>query len=216
MLVFIDESGDSGLKFDSGSSRYFVVTGIIFPDRSVAEECDRHISEIRRQLNLSPNKEFHFSKDSDRICEHFLTEVDRFDFKYSAFILNKSELTAPGFEHKESVYKFTSRSVYKFTSRMVCSNLREDLLEATVIFDQCGDKEFRSQLSRYLNRHMNNDGVLRIKRTKMEKSHTNNLLQLADMVCGAVAKSLRSSAKKRAYCRSLIQKHELRVQIWPK
>jgi len=208
MLVFIDESGDSGLKLQLGSSKFFVVVGVIFSDRRIAEACDLHIQTFRTQLNLSPHKEFHFSQDNERIRELFLREIDQFDFKYTAFVLNKSLLTSPGFQHRESVYKFTAR--------MVCSNLRDELLDATVVIDRCGDKEFQSQLARYLNHHMNDiKEAPRIKKTKMEKSHSNNLLQLADMVCGAVAKSFTSTRKDRMRYRGLISQHELRVQVWP-
>jgi hypothetical protein len=32
MLAFIDESGDSGLKIDDGSSKYFVVSLVVFEE----------------------------------------------------------------------------------------------------------------------------------------------------------------------------------------
>jgi hypothetical protein len=208
MLVFIDESGDAGMKLGEGSSPIFVVTAVIFTDRAVAEECDRHIVEIRKQLSLSPHKEFHFSTDNRKIRTHFLTEVSRFDFRFSSVVLNKARITGPGFNVKESLYKYTSQ--------LVVSNIRDCLVEATVVIDKCGDKEFRSQLARYLGRHANTeDAPRRIKKTKMEKSHTNNLLQLADMVSGAVARCYSSNETGRWQYRQLVRQREMRVQVWP-
>ena len=43
MLVFIDESGDSGLKINNGSSRYFAVSLVIFADDNEANACDKKI-----------------------------------------------------------------------------------------------------------------------------------------------------------------------------
>ncbi len=40
MLVFIDESGDTGLKIDKGSSKYFVIALVIFEDHEEAIACD--------------------------------------------------------------------------------------------------------------------------------------------------------------------------------
>ena len=40
MLVFIDESGDSGLKIEQGSSRYFTVSLVMFEDNDDALACD--------------------------------------------------------------------------------------------------------------------------------------------------------------------------------
>lgn len=38
MLVFLDESGDPGLKLKQGSSQYFIVTIVIFEDKDEAVE----------------------------------------------------------------------------------------------------------------------------------------------------------------------------------
>ena len=64
---------------------------------------------------------------------------------------------------------------------------------------------------------MNEPGVReRMKKVKTEKSRANNLLQLADMVCGAVARSVVSEKKQARQYRSLIQFRELQVQVWPR
>jgi Protein of unknown function (DUF3800) len=46
----------------------------------------------------------------------------------------------------------------------------------------------------------------------MEHSHSNNLIQLADMVCGAVGRSITSGD---AAYRNLVKAREKFVQIWP-
>lgn len=48
MLVFVDESGDAGLKLQEGSSKYFVVTLIIFEENEEAESCDKRIDLLRK------------------------------------------------------------------------------------------------------------------------------------------------------------------------
>ena len=52
MLVFVDESGDPGFKFASGSSIFFIVAAAIFPYSFSADACDRSIEELRRTLRL--------------------------------------------------------------------------------------------------------------------------------------------------------------------
>ena len=56
------------------------------------------------------------------------------------------------------------------------------------------------------------DGTCRIKKVAMEASHSNNLVQLADMICGAVNRSFTSGDD--AY-RTIIKRHEKFVQRWP-
>ena len=49
MLVFVDESGDVGIKVDAGSSRYFMVT-LVFEDHDEALAADERISRLKRDL----------------------------------------------------------------------------------------------------------------------------------------------------------------------
>ena len=37
MVVFIDEAGDSGMKNKPGSSKYFVISLVVFPDKEEAK-----------------------------------------------------------------------------------------------------------------------------------------------------------------------------------
>ena len=55
MLVFIDESGDTGRKLDKGSSRYFVIVLITFEDNDEALACDQRIALLRKELRLPNN-----------------------------------------------------------------------------------------------------------------------------------------------------------------
>ena len=62
MLVFIDESGDSGLKIEKGSSRYFTVSLVMFEDNDEALACDQRIKLLKKELGLPENYEFHFKR----------------------------------------------------------------------------------------------------------------------------------------------------------
>jgi hypothetical protein len=46
MLAFVDEAGDVGFKFSKGSSRFFIVTIVLFEEREGAKRCDSHIDLI--------------------------------------------------------------------------------------------------------------------------------------------------------------------------
>ncbi|MBI3313947.1 MAG: DUF3800 domain-containing protein [Candidatus Omnitrophica bacterium] len=49
MLVFIDESGDSGLKITEGSSRYFSIALVVFEDREEAGSAIRESNYLPRK-----------------------------------------------------------------------------------------------------------------------------------------------------------------------
>ncbi len=50
MLVFIDGSGDSGLKIEKGSSRFFTIALVIFEEKEEAEFCDQRIQLLKKEL----------------------------------------------------------------------------------------------------------------------------------------------------------------------
>ena len=50
MQVFIDESGDSGFKFEKCSSRFFTVAMVVFNDSDEAEACDQRIQLLKKEL----------------------------------------------------------------------------------------------------------------------------------------------------------------------
>jgi hypothetical protein len=210
VLVFVDESGDPGLKLNSGSSRYFVVTLLYFTDLDEANRADSHIGEIRRSFGLPEGFEFHFNKLNNYYRTEFLKRMAGFDFSYFSMVLNKTELYAEGFKFKDSFYKYTCKLVF--------DNAKAYLSNATVIVDGSGSKEFRKQLEGYLKRRINaSDENKHIKKLKIQDSHRNNLLQLADMVCGAVARSFRENrGEDCAEFRKLMRKREKYVQLWPK
>ncbi|MBI4287519.1 MAG: DUF3800 domain-containing protein [Chloroflexi bacterium] len=75
MLVFVDESGDPGLKPDSGSSRYFVIALVVFEDNDEAEAVDRRIELLRREMRLNPRFEFSFNRCRRDFREQFLKAI---------------------------------------------------------------------------------------------------------------------------------------------
>jgi hypothetical protein len=209
MLVFLDESGDAGFKFGEGSSTFFVVTLVIIPDASSAMTLDNTIANLRLRLRTPKNYEFHFAETCPKWRESFMKEINGLNFRYHSIVINKPALTAPGFHVKESFYKYACK--------IVLGNASRELENAIVVVDGCGSREFQRQFGTYLRRHINDPGdpVVRIKKLKIQDSKNNNLLQLADMVCGAVARSFSQKRDAQTY-RKWLKPREARVQFWPK
>lgn len=208
MLVFIDESGDPGLKFDQGSSEYFAVSLIVFEDTDEATACDQRIGLLRREIGWKTDSEFHFHRNPHRVREAFLKAVQPYSFFYYGIVINKSKLFGEGFKNKESFYKYACRLVFE--------NAKEKLRDATVIIDRSGSTDFRNQLRTYLKRHVNDGQRRLIKKVKMQNSAGNNLLQLADYVAGVINRSVQHKKNKADDFRKIIAHREIFVQVWPK
>ncbi len=208
MLVFIDESGDPGLKLTDGSSQFFTIALIVFEDHDDALACDQRIGLLRKELNLIEGYEFHFKENSDRVREAFLKAVLPYNFFYYGVVINKARLHGEGFKYKESFYKYVSSLLFE--------NAKERLNNAIVVIDESGRKLFKYQLATYLKKKINTKDKICIKKVKMQDSKRNNLLQLADMIAGTLNRSLNKKKKDAKYFRELVGAREINVQIWPK
>jgi len=209
MLIFIDESGDTGRKLNKGSSRYFLVSIILFSENEEAENCDQRIALLRRELRKPDNFEFHFANNSHKIRLNFLEAIKPYRFIYFTVVIDKNpkKLWGPGFDTKESFYKYACQ--------MVMTNALPYFDTATVIIDQCGSPDFRKSLARYLRvRTEQNQGKI-IRKLKQQKSSSNNLLQLADYITGVINRKVQNKKNWKEYYKFIGDK-EIWVQSWPK
>ena len=209
MLVFVDESGDPGLLLQKGSSEYFVITLLLFEDREEAFVADQRITLLKKELGFSPHSEFHFNQLRHDYRKAFLETVSPCTFFYCAAIVHKKKLTNRCF--------YSPGSFYQYVCSLAFETAKPYLANATVVIDGRGDWAFRNQLSTYLRKRINDsrDKQPFIQKVKIQKSHQNNLLQMVDMLCGAVARYFCNPKADSSY-RDIISHREINVQIWPK
>lgn len=209
MLVFVDESGNTGMKLDRpGTSPFFVVTAVVFEDRDEAALCDQAITRLRESLGWHTNAEFHFNKMSRDLRIRFLAHVAQFEFVYFAVVFNKKKMTGPGFQFQAPFNKYAVNLVFQ--------NAKRYLSNATVIIDGKGERVFRQQLQTYLKKRINEGGQSLIQKVKIEASHRNNLLQLADVLCGSIARTLKADLADARDYRRIVKHREMTVQVWPR
>ena len=143
MLVFVDESGDAGMKLGDGSSDLFVATAVLFEDHDEASRCYERIDGIRAELKLSPHYEFHSSQSEKRVRYGFMERVAAFEFFYLAVVLEKWRLNIPvrnpAFQFKEGIIKYAAGLLFE--------HAKPFLHQAVVSIDASGSKDFRDQLA---------------------------------------------------------------------
>lgn len=208
MLVFIDESGDNGLHLVTGSSKNLIVTLVLFEDHAEALRADERIANLRRELGLNAGFEFHFSKLKQEWRERFLRVVGVFDFLYFSIVIDKAEIVRRG--------SFKPAELYRYACHLAIELAKPYLKEAIVVVDGSGSHQFRMDLATELRKRTNRPGETggHLRKIKFQDSHRNNLLQLADMVCGAVARSVSDKPDATIY-RKLISHCEMTVLRWP-
>ncbi len=206
MQVFIDESGDSGFKFEHGSSRFFTVGLVIFQDANEVVKCYKAISDLKEKLGWSDLDEFHFKRNSDKVRRTFLRTVSKYDFIYYAMSMDKSLLKYASNEFHNKEY------VYMHVHGLIFERAKEKLTQADVFVDISGNQDFRNSLFKPIRRNMNDDRK-RIKKIRMQRSESNNLLQLADYVASIVNRSLMRDKLTSDEYRNILKSKEVAVEI---
>jgi len=177
MLIFIDESGGPGFKLKKGSSPFFTIAMVVFTDYSIAEKTSKHIEGLRKRLKIKP--EFKFNKSHPNFRDVFFEELNQFDFQIKALVVDKVKVYSPNLRNnKENFYHYFLQTLLK--------NDEGNLKNASVKLDGYGDKEARRKLSKYLKSEMSTG---RIAKFRFLDSKKDNLIQLADMSVGAIARS---------------------------
>ncbi|MEQ1583226.1 MAG: DUF3800 domain-containing protein [Candidatus Nitrotoga sp.] len=179
MLVLIDESGDAGFKLARGSTQHFIVAMVIFDDFKEAERASDIIEAARTTLRI--RTEFKFNKCSGQVKDGFFAMVAPCKFTVRAIVVDKAKIYSENLrEHKEMFYNFFVKSLLQHDHNA--------LIGARVKIDGSGDREFKRELAAYLKRESTGGKIVSVK---FVESHRDNLIQLADMVAGAIARSYR-------------------------
>lgn len=178
MIIFIDDSGDGGFKFEKGSSKFFIIAAVIFDDNLEAEKAAVAIKELRRALNFSDHVEFKFNKSRRDIREKFFKAITKFNFRIRSIIVDKRKIYSR--ELKTNHEKFLS-----FVIKNLLKNSNNTIRNASIKIDGCGGREFRRLFVAYIRRELNNDQKKIVKSCKLVDSRSNVLIQMADMIAGA-------------------------------
>jgi hypothetical protein len=186
MLALIDESGDAGFKLDKGSSIYFVICMAIFRDFCEAERVSKIIDNVRK--NSHHTGEFRFSKVSPKVKDAFFNAIRETEFCVRALVVNKKLITAPFLKQDHDAF-------YNYFLRKLLERDNGILRDAHVKIDGKGERKYREELSKYLNKQLP-DG--KIKKLRFVNSSGDNLIQLVDMITGAIARSYKRKGQKDA------------------
>lgn len=198
MLAFIDDSGDPGFKINRGSTRFFVISVIIFDDPLEAEKTAIAIKELRRDLSFPEDIEFKFYKSKPIVRERFLQKVSLYSFRIRSIVVDKTLI-------RSNELKNNKNSFYSYVIKLVLKHSNNAILNAKIKIDGSGDRVFRKSFLTYLRRELNTDEKKIIKNCKLVDSKDNVLIQLADMIAGTIKRSHDPDKKDGTLLKALIR-----------
>jgi hypothetical protein len=156
IYIYIDESGDTGLKRNQGSSEFFVVALVIITHDS--------LFDISKTLqNLIGYKEIKFSKSSSKDKSKFFEGIKSLDFNANIFVFNKIQLKLSYEEYLVYTLKESLDADHTYS----------------VFIDGLNKNSFSGKSIEKIKRNFKN-----INRVYLIDSKKNYMIQLADMLAG--------------------------------
>jgi hypothetical protein len=196
----MDESGDAGFKFDKGSSRFFVIAAVEFDDTLEVEKTSVVIKELKRKLKFPDDMEFKFNSSSRSTRIHFLKSVSRSKYIVRCLIIDKASITKAELkDQKDSFYSYAVKILLKYS--------RDSMTDAKIILDGGGDRNFRRNLASNFKKELKSGEKKIIRSIKLMDSRKNMLIQLADMIAGALRKSRESDKDDKDEYIKIFRKH---------
>ena len=182
MFGYMDESGSPGVA--KTKEDFLVVSLVIFESREAADKCSMSIERLRKRLKLDDNYEFHYSRNSNRVRNTFIKLIPDLDFSIITVALRKNDYKRTASYSRLSNYLASEISSY-------CPKIHI-LLDANPLLH----KELKMKLKTF-------DVNVSLK---MVRSHSDNLIQLADYVVALSTRKLKSYDKALALYKPLIAK----------
>ena len=200
MIIFIDDSGDTGFKLEKGSTSHFVIAMVIFDDELEAEKTAIAIKELKRNLHFSERMEFRFFKNSRDVRLKFLNAIKDFNFRIRYLAVDK------GLIHSEEL-RSNKNSFYAYFIKEALKHNGDTIINAKIRIDGSGDRSFRKNFFTYLRRELNSDDKKVMNDCRMVDSGNNVLVQMADMIAGSINRSYNTEKKDHQEYIGVIKKH---------
>lgn len=196
-----DEAGDVSLNFGKGASQYFVP---VFISTNAPDALRQTLADLRQALKLRETHEFKFHKMADgEIRTQVFSALA--DAKFDAWVLVVDKTRLPKiFETTDSIEIYTH-----FITELLNIIPAELQKDATLILDEFGSTpDLRTELRRaMLKRHM----PRLFKRIVVRSSHRESLIQVADLVAGAV---MRRDSHKDSEAFDMISRKIKRLELY--
>lgn len=181
--VYLDDSGDGGFKFGSGSSSHLVMAACVFHSPEDLSAAVQMIEDCASRNRLS--REFKYSRTADRFKDCFFSCVAPATFSVRAIIIDKSIIYSEKLRSSPSALK-------SYAIRQLLTRNYGQLRDAKIFIDGQDTKAFGMEDSAYLMRMVNREQPGTISQVRHVDSNASRPIQLADMIAGAINCSVRT------------------------
>lgn len=173
--AFGDEAGETGFRFQRGSSTHFVVALVLVNE---PEPLRDFMEQMRHQFRLPKTMELKFNRTSNANRCAFFASLPSHEFVVRALAVDKRILPA-AFKKidKQRFYTF-------FVSDLLRRIPADELDQANIVLDEFGNPKTTILGLKRVLRHGKH--CVSFRQIIAHRSRSEPLLQLADMVAGAI------------------------------
>jgi hypothetical protein len=177
-FAYVDEAGDTGFKFNRGSSEYFVVAMVMVDDPLPLQSA---IDDLRHELGLPRRVEFSFNKSSPTHRRRFLEVVRGHEVAVRGWVANKVLTT-------DQPHLAQTGDLYDHFTHLALVQYKDTFDDTIVVLDErVKSKREQRAINARLRQALNTEEApRRVRDFKHLPSLGNNLIQAADMVAGAI------------------------------
>lgn len=188
--IYIDDSGDPGLKGNSTSN--FIIASVVLIGQENRDNLIQAIDEYKKGLGWKQHEELKFHKTHKDAIRLAIKTANKHDYSAYAIVLDKAKLDVRSLSsvEKDSIFLYTIKELL----------IRLSLPNADIIIDGIRGPKYTKKARTYLRQELKNAG-LKTGRISFENSKSNSLIQLADLVAGSVARSFTDKADAEDYIR---------------
>ena len=187
--VYIDESGDEGIK---KGTKYFILTAIIV-DKDKDLELSRQVDIIKENLEISKTSQLHWKLIKGYPNKMMIMNmVSNMDIDIINIVINTSELS-----YIKSIDVYNSFSGYLY--ERICEYMKSKNGICNINVSSRGSNLTKNKLLSFLNKKHDkyNIDYKLINDIKIYPNAQKKLLQLADCCCSALGQALLSGDDKR-------------------
>jgi hypothetical protein len=176
--AFGDETGEAGLRFGRGSSVFFVA-GLVLTNQP--DQLREYVADFQQELRLKASGEISFHRSPDRNRSAFLAGLLAYDIAIRALVIDKISLSS-------ELKKLSRTDFYIWAFGDLLSHTLAELEAATIVLDEFGKQATIVRALKHALRQTFSDVTLRqhVRQIRTRRSHSEPLLQIADMVTGAI------------------------------
>lgn len=194
MFAYIDDSGDSGFKYDRGSTRYVVIAACIFDtieDITHAwklmetARCEEHNGEFFHKYD----REFKYNKTHPKLKDVFFDCMKSANYHVRVIIADKTKIRSKNLLSNPRLLK-------SYMIRQLFTHTFGAVKECVLYIDGQDTRAFSIPDTDYLMNIVNKICPGTLSKVDFVDSKTNPMIQLADMTAGAIHAKLETGNPK--------------------